>query len=327
MEEWEKYVDPKFCRIVQSLQSSLVMDRLRSEGLLNREEFSGLIATATEEERARKLINDILPRKGPLSFRDFCKVLLSVKGQEHIVNDIIQPDCQKVGRGEGVAMGRPTPSPHKGFKFRRALWTGLKSKKACLGRNSSPRGLSRKRKSSKRATFYFKEKHRSTVNDKRDEIYCMCHDLFGIKKKMVRILFINKLNLHSRRRKLHRKGYHFYADAKSILISVVLYGVDAAVVKRNCPFLKDGIAAFLKVPRCKIDLLEVLPTNSAFAVFRVAVSVCIPLLSILGQQDAHTVKSRLFNGLQLQLPGMSMAVLRLGGLPPLRLLSDVHGKV
>ena len=77
------------------------MDRLRSEGLLSRQEYGDLQAVTTEEERTRKLINDILPRKGSDSFTKFCEVLRTTEGQEHVVNDIIQPLSQTVGGAVG----------------------------------------------------------------------------------------------------------------------------------------------------------------------------------------------------------------------------------
>lgn len=45
--------------------------------------------TPTEESRARKLLNDILPCKGRGSFDKFRDVLLNTVGQEHIVTEII----------------------------------------------------------------------------------------------------------------------------------------------------------------------------------------------------------------------------------------------
>ena len=109
MDVWEEYVDPKFDKIIKNLQTSTVMDKLRARNQLNRQEYRYLLALATEEGRARILINDILPRKGPDSFGEFCKALLESKGQEHIVNVIIQPPEHLLIRGANSPAARHRP--------------------------------------------------------------------------------------------------------------------------------------------------------------------------------------------------------------------------
>ena len=399
------FVAPKFHVIVQTLQSSRVMDRLRFEGLLCREEYSRLIEKyATDEERARKLINDILPRKGRDSFRKFCEVLLAIEGQEHIVNDIIQPPRQALERSEprtrppaqkkDVASIQP---PRQALERSEARTRPHAQKKDVVSIQPSRQALERSEArtrppaqkkyvtshavASKRAAFFFKWKHKSKVNRMRGIIRCMCNQLLGIRKQNVWILFSDCPGIYLQRKKrqliaikqypysfvcktfsaLHtagmkrqvrgttrreknamskvswykspRFGHQLYADVNSILIGIVVFGVEKARVKENCRLLTDTIAGFLHVPRRSIRIEEVCSTNSAVVMFRVNVRVLFPLLQFLGQQDVGTVKSRVLQCLWKVLPGVYKAVLRIGGLPPVTLLKgsksqeSIEGKV
>ena len=86
------YVVPRCLhKIVDTLRVSLIQDRLRADELINREEYNRLSALPIEEDRARLLLNEILPKKGPEAYGKFRAILLSVVGQEHIVRDILDP--------------------------------------------------------------------------------------------------------------------------------------------------------------------------------------------------------------------------------------------
>lgn len=91
-------------RIVSTLRCSQLQDHLRAELLINREEYSLLSSLPTEEQRARLLLHEILPKKGPGTYETFCQVLLRVSGQEHIVWNILEPTEEQVG--EQAAAGR-----------------------------------------------------------------------------------------------------------------------------------------------------------------------------------------------------------------------------
>ena len=121
--EWEELVDPRFADIVKCLQPCLVMDGLRSRGLLSRQEFDELGSLPTELHRSRELINNILPRKGPGSLDKFCDVLLKVPGQAYIVTEFIRgPPPTTVDTGsssQGSSTHQGTPSVGQGRKQKR----------------------------------------------------------------------------------------------------------------------------------------------------------------------------------------------------------------
>ena len=90
-EEFEQFVVPHFAELVQLLRPSLLLDHLRLAGLINRSEYRELYGSesSTDEDRSRKLLIDILPRKGKGAFRKFCEILSAVEGQEFIVSGIL----------------------------------------------------------------------------------------------------------------------------------------------------------------------------------------------------------------------------------------------
>ena len=90
-DKWAKFVDPHFADVVEKLQPSLFLDHLRGANLVTREEYSSLLKdTLSESQRARTLVNDLLPRKGEDSLDKFCSILLKIPGQAHIVKNIIK---------------------------------------------------------------------------------------------------------------------------------------------------------------------------------------------------------------------------------------------
>ena len=89
--DWELYITPNLSEIVQKLNPTLLMERLRSCGVLTAEDCSSLRnGCSTEEERSRKLLHDILPRRGNDVFNQFCRILLTVEGQNHIVTQVMK---------------------------------------------------------------------------------------------------------------------------------------------------------------------------------------------------------------------------------------------
>ena len=102
--KFERVVARCFATLVNTLRFSELKDRFRTERLISREEYSWLSSLLTEEERARRLLNDILPKKGPGTYDKFRQILLSVKGQAHIVSTILDPTERKQSAAERMPL-------------------------------------------------------------------------------------------------------------------------------------------------------------------------------------------------------------------------------
>ena len=90
---WEERLAPKFRKVVENLQPLLLLDLLVERGLLDLEQYKYLNNPwqhATDEDRSRRLLSEILPKKGPQSFNKFCEVLLEVPDQAFIARDILE---------------------------------------------------------------------------------------------------------------------------------------------------------------------------------------------------------------------------------------------
>ena len=99
---WERYVTPKLPELVKKLEPSLLLAELRACGLLTSEDCSTLRHECSkEEDRSRKLLFDILPRRGNDAFDRFCHVIGKVDGQRHILKEVLQvetmtkPSCKE----------------------------------------------------------------------------------------------------------------------------------------------------------------------------------------------------------------------------------------
>ena len=88
---WKKILAPKFPEVVETLRPSLLLDRLVGKGLLDFQEYGYIrnCLPATEEERSRRLLAEILTKKGPQSYDLFCEALLEVPAQAFIAIEIL----------------------------------------------------------------------------------------------------------------------------------------------------------------------------------------------------------------------------------------------
>ena len=204
-DKWEKFVDPHFEEVVKCLQPSILLDKLRGACLITREEYSDL-RKDKELDRARTLVNDLLPRKGKDSLDKFCSILLETPGQEHIVKDVIKYEPASEASRQNKAQRDATASGSC-----RPLASHSKERKQ-IG-----------------ARFTFKEEHRELINRKvRYAISCMCYQFFGIGKKHVEFEF----NGNSA-----KKGYSCFCDLPDKLVVLKVYGVSPSRVDnyRNRP--------------------------------------------------------------------------------------------
>ena len=178
------------------LQPSLLMDKLRSRHLLTRPEYSELTSLDTELKRSQRLVNDLLPAKGPGSLNRFCQVLREVPGQEHIAELIQNQSVAGDTSAKTAGTDARSTAPQKTDDLQ-------------LGSNSKESSRDRKRKHSpageygvasqiarsaemKTATFYFDEKHRSFIQKCLEvKIKAVCKDGFGIDEDNVLIAFLD----------------------------------------------------------------------------------------------------------------------------------------
>lgn len=300
MEDWERYADPHFDELVKQLRPTLFLDRLRASNLINREDYSKLMSENSEENRSRKLLNDILPRAGKSSLDTFCKLLLRVEGQKHIVTEII---CwPEGGATDNTQSQEQTLRARQSTRSQRRKWPEHSAE------SRSPCKQHKTEDTSKGATFWFKSENEAEVRPTECSVRQLCFQCFKIPEEQVEFLFDEKPGL----------GHPFYGDLKNKLAVLQVYGVDPALVEKHKSRLVNWLAEFLNTSPSRIHFLEVLE-GSSFIVLRLDIDVYIALLCEFGVAKR---RAELHSQLQKVLPGLEEAVFVLGGLPPLRLISD-----
>ena len=84
-ERWESNVRPLFSDLVQVLDPhDTFLDRLYGGKLVTNEEYDDLFSMSSRENRSRKLLRNILPRKGMDSYDRLVAILKETEGQEHV---------------------------------------------------------------------------------------------------------------------------------------------------------------------------------------------------------------------------------------------------
>ena len=70
-----------------------VVDRLLAERLVSREQYEMLRdSSTTTEDKSRRLLVDILPRKGETAFDEFVALLQNTERQDHVVRQFLKPN-------------------------------------------------------------------------------------------------------------------------------------------------------------------------------------------------------------------------------------------
>ena len=301
-DKWALFVDRHFEEVVKYLQPSILLDKLRGADLITREEYSDL-RKDKELDRARTLVNDLLPRKGKDSLDKFCSILLKTPGQEHIVKDIIKYEPAI----EASRQNEPQ---------RDATASGSCSSSTVTRRPPASHSKDKKRKF---ATFVFKEEHRESINRRmRNIISCMCHELFGIDKKRVKFEFGDNSG---------KKGYLCFCDLSNKLVVLKVHGVSPERVENHRSSLIRWIVTFLrqhKVKRRQVHLhlhLQETLEGCSFIILSVDIDSFIDLLCSLGQEEQNGAKE-LGLAVQRAIPGLQKGNLFLGGLPAIELFSE-----
>ena len=172
-------------------------------------------------------------------------------------------------------------------------------------------------------TFYFKKEHQDSITPFEKVITAACSALFGTEEEKVKFIPIEMVHLQPM---LELWGSPCYLDLTSKLAVLWLDGIERDDVESHRAYLEDMILTFLKkvnphvqLPTHECRVLEVFKTTSSIVILLLGVNFYAFLLCSLGRREAHR---ELFDCLQAVFPRLKKAVLRLGGLPPLKLLRD-----
>ena len=290
-DDWQKYVVPHLVTLVKILQPSCLLDHLRADDLLSREDCATLTKSyQTDESRSRALLDEILPRKGPDAFTKFCSILQSVQGQEHVA-ELIQ----------GKRSVAQAASCRECVERKRSL-----SDNAKQIRDASKLAMS---------TFCFRQEHKAIVKEREDTLRAMCSTFFGVAEDEVVFVYRNKPAL-------------CYSDTSSKLATLILHGVQPDLVQSNRDRMIECVVAFLedgggkKVNRERIELLSVTPGSSVI-VFRFSFEIYFQFLCTLGSPKYTMLGAslrKLFSNLE-------SAEFRIGALPPIDLFIGERQKV
>lgn len=334
-DEWEEFLIPHLPAVVDKLRPSLLLDHLRARRLIGQSEYRTLHhPLLTETERSQKLLHDILPSKGREAFYSFCEILLGIRGQEHIVTQVLEleilphPPNQRASRGD-VRSTRLQPTPtlrrqvfvlpgarasiQKKFRIQKLYRSTVKREEVdrrTKRRPTSYQGVHRqialsaegatKAAAPKEATLCFDPRAGRDIRPNELLIRALCLKLFGIPKRAV--------------------AFVYSPGVRKKLAFLLVSGVKKSLVKRNRERLVCCILGFLdsfNVGRESIHFRSVIPLNSALVIFDMHLYACLALLWQLCEQR---LREQLGVSLQEVLPGLTEAVLTIGNLPPIELL-------
>lgn len=301
-DDWERFVMRKFPELVKILRPSLLMDHLRARKMIVGEEYNNLRSMKTEEERSRALLHDYLPHR-PGAFQEFCEVLAEVDGQEHVRRKILP------GRAAAGDSGRPRPTRKRRSENLRQSDIRTRGMAAKAIRHNGK---------NKRATFIFDSKYKEEVEQRDVALKEICELIFEIAPENVTVLFRSRSSISE-----ISEVEHPCQCGEIKLICLVLYGVPPDLVGVKREHLIDCITAYLKdenvsVTRKNIKFSEALE-SSAFVVLPMEFEAYFTLFCALAKPGkAYQL------GFMLQniFTGMTKAVLRIGGLPPVILLDE-----
>lgn len=329
-------------RIVEILRPSLMLDRLRANSLINYAEHNGLIGLSTEFERSRKLLDEVLPVKGPGSLDEFCRAVGNVEGQQHVANEVILA-YPELSRGGADDSSRAADSSHEWHRrVQAARRRSRMRRKTMRSKLSVPEvgrqrrmGIKSKRKrilcsrkltaieeistcgssSSKRAILVFKKEHKQSVLTVKDEICSCCQVLYRIRKGLVKFNFISQHEIPNATIKEIDTGKNHcaYFDTNSVLVNLFVSGVEQTEIEQKRPYL---IALIEKLIEGSFEHTRTETMKSALVILRMSMGICFKLLFA-----CCTLHVELRQALYDALPGLRKAELRLGSLPSIDLLN------
>ena len=333
--QWEKVVIPHRQTLLDALRPTLLLDRLRAAHLLTQREYDQLQQeSGTERDRPRKLLDNILPCKME-SLKKFCRVLQVVEGQQHLVPEILRLhvsvgtahhlEVKQIDDSYPGNMSTTLNSSEKQASTLDLQQATVEQASRTARKEEQESLFSAKQRKTDRVAFFFKPELLGCIKDLKAAVRSMCAECFGISKE--KVLFASAETTEMIERwKEDDVNHPVYVDSKSLLLVLLVEGINPNdILEAHRSQLQLFIVEHLKdydpdleISGCKF--IEVLPYNSSFIyiVLQLSINLFVHLLFALSERAMLRVMS---NSLRKILPEATMAVLRLGGLPPLQLFN------
>lgn len=357
--EWEELLVPRLPAVVAALRPSLLLDHFRATGLINAEEYGRLQqGILTEKRRSQDLLHDILPCRTRGSFATFCKVLLVVDGQQHIVSDILKvrpiatspadravivsPHCSHTSGAESSAVSAVATADRfmqeQPTTFREVRGAATSSESLVSGNTVSQEQsrdliasqpecnlgscLQAVERKKERAMFLIEPRHQKLFKHIERVLKSATANCFGIEQTKVTLLYAEISDV---KMMLKSWTHSCYLDLESKLGVLIFDGIEKEIVDSHCDELEQLIEMHVQ----KVNPSHALPhgcrvleiiTSSSFVVLRLSSDFYICLLLAIGSQE---LRAELSNSLKDLFPKARRAVFRLGGFPPLELFTEV----
>ena len=131
-DRWRTRVQARLPALVQVLDPMALHDRLYAASLVSKEEYDWLCDRSTSrEDKSRRLLVDILPRKGRTSYEKFVSLIGQTEGQSHIISAILKPGTRTKGVPTKAAVD-VGPSACASELFHRSMKMKMKELEASL---------------------------------------------------------------------------------------------------------------------------------------------------------------------------------------------------
>ena len=310
--QWES-VGPCLPDLTNELRPCLLLDELRENGLLTREQYIELQnKSMSEAERSEMLVSTILPQKGNESFETFCKVLNNEEKQRHIVSKILK--AQNVALlpihssnsatvvetiEEFKSDTHESSRKRKRVEASKALQsTSTRSKKLCVEEKV------------RSATFTFREKDEVLVKRWEKSVVTMCEKCFGMLEDDILFMYCFPL--------AGQNVSTFYGDIDNKLAVFQLNHVAPELIRKHKHRLISHIAGFMNVSEDLIYYMETIK-GSTLVLFSIQLIAYLKLFSGLGVQAKCIA---FYATLKQTFPELVVVKFKLGGLPTIKLTSS-----
>lgn len=265
-EEFEQFVVPCYVSLVSALRPSLLLDHLRQARLINGPEYRDLQAASSEEDRSRRLLSDILPRKEKGTYRKFCEVLLANRDQAYIVATILEqkgpktktPKENELPSGLQLSPATQRSNTNQCLSLSAEVQESPSKKLAifCAGEVGSG--------SRKVATFFFSHECYCRIQANEfagDMIKNLCEQCLGVEQEKVVFAHGDIKSL------LKAKGYAMNCNIDTLLAVLIVNGIEQTQVEKNRHNLESAVAVIVKdlEPTQDVSAAAVTGTNEVEA--------------------------------------------------------------
>ncbi|XP_062506418.1 uncharacterized protein LOC134182991 [Corticium candelabrum] len=299
--QWEEQLKHCSADVIAALRPTLLLDHLRAFKLLSPDEHRELQQMPSEAERSERLVSTILPQKGKGSFNTFCHILCCVEKQNHIVSKILKVHNVSLSPIHVEKISHPDSYEPPRKKQHVEGFTDLGST------SSQPRELCDHERN-RSATLYFKKKDEETVKPFEARIKELCQACFKIPQD--RVLFFYTLPPAGQR-------VIFYGDSVYKPAVLHLDQVSPDLVEKEKSRLVSFVANLIQVTKDGIYFTEVVK-SSCLVLFQMRLDVYLRLFSAL-TMEAQCIAFH--QSLKQTFPELVVAKFRLGGLPPIEVIS------